>query len=447
MDSTHLQLLVSKIEQENDVIAKKSVLDTLGTPDQIQGRERQVEQLLRCLIQHRKGYLPTFISVSGKSGSGKSSTVRFVCENLKEISYCFVNLRKARTIFGAANLILSELGREPLKNSQGLGTVVDEIESVMEEILARDGKPLVLVLDEFDVLFYDKRGNASDFVYRLVLLEENLKKKGYLVCIIGITNNVLAHWDLDDRVRSRIGNSEIFFDPYNKQDILDILKDRAERSLSRVDSSVLEQCAELSSVEHGDARRAIDLLREAADAAALAGQELAVSHVDIAYAKLENDKVTGLLDNMSRHMRILIVGFALVAYLTDKPWQSTMSIFNQYKMIFPKLDNPPKQLHYTRIHDILNQLENMGMVVSRNVSRGRYGYSENHKLVVPPELLLHIMVPEWLETYAKYKQDYFNLMHDPQYDSGNGRAFRFMGLTNFHKLTGKLEILGPDKKS
>ena len=61
-----------------------------------------------------------FVSVYGRSGSGKFTVVKFVCENLDDenISYVFVNLRKARTVFGCANLILSELGQPSLKSAQ-----------------------------------------------------------------------------------------------------------------------------------------------------------------------------------------------------------------------------------------------------------------------------------------------------------------------------------------
>ena len=74
----------------------------------------------------------------------------------------------------------------------------------------------MLVLDELDALFMDKRGKPSDFIYKLVVLEERLYQKGLLMSMVGISNNVMTEYDLDDRVRSRIGSSEVFFEAYSK---------------------------------------------------------------------------------------------------------------------------------------------------------------------------------------------------------------------------------------
>ena len=178
------------------------------------------------------------MSVYGRSGSGKSMIVKFVCENLDEdISYAFVNLRKARTVFGCANLILAELRQSSLKSAQGINTAIGQISDAIEEQLIKkksNTKFFILVLDEFDVLLHDKRGKPSDFIYKLLVMEEKLREKGYLMCIVAISNNVIADYEIDDRVRSRMRASEVFFEPYTSQAVLAILKDRAEMLLAEL---------------------------------------------------------------------------------------------------------------------------------------------------------------------------------------------------------------------
>ena len=117
---------------------------------------------------------------------GKSTVVKFVCENLLDlISFRFANLRKARTVFGCANLILGNLGSESLSSAVGLNKAVDCIQSQIELILEKEKKKyFVLVLDEYDVIFSDSRGNPSDFVYKLLQMEENLREKNLWLCII-----------------------------------------------------------------------------------------------------------------------------------------------------------------------------------------------------------------------------------------------------------------------
>jgi len=72
-------------------------------------------------------------------------------------------------------------------------------------------KCFVLVLDEY-VVFSDSRGNPSD-----------LREKGLWMCIVTISNNALHEYDLDDRVKSRMGSAEIHFAPYSEAEILGII--------------------------------------------------------------------------------------------------------------------------------------------------------------------------------------------------------------------------------
>lgn len=153
-------------------------------------------------------------------------------------------MRQAKTVFGCANLVLGELGQPQLQSAKGLNVAIAKIsESIVDIILAEktsDQKEkqaakslFVLVLDEFDALSLDKRSNISDFLYKLVTMEEKLREKGYLVCIIAISNNVTADYTgIDDRVKSRIGSATVLFEPYSEPEIQRILKDRASRALS-----------------------------------------------------------------------------------------------------------------------------------------------------------------------------------------------------------------------
>jgi len=76
------------------------------------------------------------ISVYGRSGADKSTVVKFVCQNMSDVLlFSFVNLRKTKTVFGCANLILSELGLPNLKSAQGMNKAIDSMEERILEIL------------------------------------------------------------------------------------------------------------------------------------------------------------------------------------------------------------------------------------------------------------------------------------------------------------------------
>ena len=79
-------------------------------PSKIIGRQNETEKLPSCIMSLRDGFIVPFVSVNERSGSGKSTVVKFVCENLIDmIPFRFVNLCKASTVFGCANLILGNL--------------------------------------------------------------------------------------------------------------------------------------------------------------------------------------------------------------------------------------------------------------------------------------------------------------------------------------------------
>src|SRR5918994_583397 len=436
VDKQDLKRISAELEKENLLFANKAFLDNLTLRSQIIGRERKAKELVRFLMGYKQGLVVPFVSVYGRSGSGKSMIVKFVCENLDEdgISYAFVNLRKARTVFGCANLILTELGQPSLKSAQGINTAIQHISNAIEQRLNNkddNAKLFVLVLDEFDVLLYDKRGKPSDFIYKLLMMEENLREKGYLICIVAISNNVMSDYEIDDRVRSRIGTSEVFFEPYTQQVVLAILKDRAAKAFSQpVDYEILQYCADQSSQEHGDARRAIDLLRVAAEIAGKKGEKISKTHVDWALAQLQRDRVNTTLSSASYHLKLAAVALARISYLTQEVWHSTSTVYNQYRLILGKDIKP---LTYRRIAELLTELENMGLVISHTSSKGRHGYGTQYKLVVPPEAIGKVCFPDWWSNLVQRK-----IQHDKSASSiFNSKNYS----TLFNKKSGASSLL------
>jgi cell division control protein 6 len=439
VDKQDLKRIYAEVEKENLLFANKTFLDNLTLPSQIIGRESKAKELVRFLLGYKQGFVVPFVSVYGRSGSGKSTVVKFVCENLDEdgISYAFVNLRKARTVFGCANLILRELGQASLKSAQGINTAIEQISSAVEQGLSNmknnnNTKLFVLVLDEFDVLLYDKRGKPSDFIYKLLVMEEKLREKGYLMCMIAISNNVMSDYEVDDRVRSRIGTSEVFFEPYTKQAVIAILKDRAAKAFSQpVDSEILQYCADQSSQEHGDARRAIDLLRVAAEIAGKRGEKISKMHVDAALARLQRDRVSTTLSSASYHLKLTATALARISYLSQEVWHSTSTVYNQYRHILEKGDTKPP-LTYRRIAELLTELENMGLVTSHTSSKGRHGYGTQYKLVVPPEAIGKVCFPDWWRDLVHRK-----IQHDKS-ESSILNPRNYYTLFNNKKSVGRL---------
>lgn len=362
---------------------------------------------MRYLDGINNGLMVPIISVYGRSGSGKSTVVRFICDSLSDtMSYSFVNLRKARTLFGCANLILAGLGEKNLKSAQGLNAAVDVMETKIQEILASEKKKFfVLVLDEYDSVFSDSRGNPSDFVYKLLTLEENLREKDIWLCIITISNNAVADYDLDDRVKSRMGSSEIFFEPYATNDVLSILQDRSRLAfVCPISDDILEHCAKLSSTDHGDARRALDLLRVAAE---MSNGKITKQDIDNALEQNQKDRINVIISSATYHLRVIIASICSLSILTESGWHATSTIYKKYCLL---LEDNKKPLSYRRITDLLTELQNLGLVKSQTRSRGRYGYGTEFCLRFSPDMVGPLVSKEWWDGLVADKKQHDALM-------------------------------------
>lgn len=403
LNEKEIKTIRQRLSKQNSVFSQKRFLDSLYLPSSIIGRKEQAEQLLRHIESQRQGFVVPVISVFGRSGSGKSTVVRFVCQNIGDTACsCYVNLRKARTVFGCANLILAGLGSESLKSADGINKAVDTIGSQIEGILfSKQKKFFILVLDEYDVIFSDKRGKPSDFMYKLLTLEEDLREKDLWLCLITISNNALSEYELDDRVKSRMGSCDVFFPPYKKDEVIAILRDRAKKAFTKpVDVSVLEYCAKVGSDDHGDARRALDLLRISGELGN--GCKITKKDVENAQQRLQKNRIELIVTNASYHQKVLIAAICVKTIYSEGGWTSTSSIYDQYGELLQK---DTKSLSYRRVVDLLVELENMGLVTTRTTSRGRHGYGTEYRLKFSPQMVGPFVGKEWWEEAVAKKEE------------------------------------------
>lgn len=413
LNKKDVQEIILELDKKESIFNDKSYLDTLSFPKKIVGRKKKAEEILQFLVGYKRGYLVPLVSIYGRSGSGKSIVTRFVCKNLEDVSSIFVNLRKAKTIFGSAKLILDELGQNSIKSANGLNEAIEKIGFSIKAKLDSEGKKVfVLVLDEIDVLFYDIRGKPSDFLYKLLVIEEKLRENNYLMCIITISNHLLGNYNIDDRVKSRVGSSEVCFEPYSKDEVLKILQEVSKKAfIQKPDKRVLQKCANLSSSEHGDARRAINLLRRAAEIAASNSEIIGESHVDVAESELSKRNAKKFFLSASHHMQLVFLAIAKLSFLIDVSWHATSTLYKQYCRF---LKEDEKSLSYRRISDLLSELEQAGFVISRTESKGRHGYGKQYRMTYPPEPILQTD-PEKFKEYKGIKKEYYDLTHDPKY--------------------------------
>jgi cell division control protein 6 len=211
--------------------------------------------------------------------------------------------------------------------------------------------------------------------------------KGGFVSLIGISNSIDFKDRLDPRVRSSLSEEEVVFNPYTVDQLRQILHERSRLAFSEgaVTDGAINLCAAMAGREHGDARKAIDLLRIAAELAEREGaNKVAESHVRAAQEKMEKDTPYEILKNAPTHTKLV-----MLAIMKSKNG-NTGEVYSLYSAICKKADHDP--LTQRRITQIISELDLLGMVTTDVVSQGRYGRSQKIAIAVPPATIKDALV-------------------------------------------------------
>ncbi|MEE9593537.1 MAG: AAA family ATPase [Thermoplasmata archaeon] len=357
--------------RNTSVFSDKGLLDPSRTPGEIVGRERQFRRLVDYLADLETGYLPPLIQVYGPPGTGKSTVVRMVASEatrqFPDLRVVNVNLKECRSLFTAANQILFQIGGVKEPPVSGLDGVFEKLWAAM-----KDTKYLVLILDEIDAIFQDRRYNPSDFLYRLVRRRETGKPP--LVGLVTITN-VLMGIDslLDSRVRSSVGTQSVYFPPYDEGEMAAILSDRLPAfNREAVSRDTLSKCAALAASEHGDVRRALDLLRTAGELADRAGlRRVETEDVERAEQMVDAERASQVIWDLPAQEVVVLMALNNLQWDGGEETVTTEVLYAKYgeQCGFCGLPTRGKR----RFLDFLQDLEMHGLIGSKVASSGRHG--------------------------------------------------------------------------
>ena len=220
------------------------------------------------MVTALKGERPSNILIFGKTGTGKTACVKYIGNEIKKadvegnkVNFIYMNCEVVDTPYG----VMQNIGNQFIQNfTQRIpftGLSIMQVYNLLRDALDEQNQVIVIALDEIDKLVYK---SGDDVLYYLSKINDDLKHAR--VSIIGISNDLLFTDMLDSRVRSRMEGEKMVFPPYNAEQLKDILNQRALLSFDDgvLEPAVIPLCAALAAQEHGDARRALDLLRIAA---------------------------------------------------------------------------------------------------------------------------------------------------------------------------------------
>ncbi len=370
------------------IFKNKDSLSTTFTPKNIFHRDEQIKELARILAPLLRLEKPSNIFLYGKTGTGKTLTTKYTSEQMKKVAaqkdiplkiiYVNCKLKKtADTEYRLLSYILKEYGKEiPFT-----GLPTDDLYTTFYNLLDEKPHMLLLILDEIDELV--KRA-GDEFLYNITRVE--LKKTK--VCMLGISNDLNFTDRLDPRVRSSMSEEEIVFPPYDANQIFKILEDRSKEAFGEgvVQDGTISKCAAYAAREHGDARKALDLLRVAGELAERKeSKKITQEHIDLAEEKIEKDKIIDLVQSQPLQYKLVLYAILNTPYTKTT---STGEIYNIYENLCKKTNNRP--LTQRRISDIIAEFDMLGIIKATVISKGRYGRTREIELSIPPILLAKI---------------------------------------------------------
>src|SRR3989344_5164357 len=259
------------LNKEPLFINKKS-LQSSYTPEAIPHREEQIEAIASILAPSLRLDKPSNLFCYGKTGTGKTLTIQYVLANLSKLAKekkiplkTFYLNCKLKRVADTEYRLIAQIARAFGKEVPATGLPTDEIYKLfLDSIDNKEGGLLILVLDEIDQLV--KRA-GDGILYNLTRINSELKN--VQISLVGISNDLMFTNDLDPRVKSSLSEEELVFPPYNAIQIQEILRQRASVAFRKnvLVEGVIEKCAAYAAREHGDARRALELLRVAGELA------------------------------------------------------------------------------------------------------------------------------------------------------------------------------------
>ena len=258
------------------------------------------------------------------------------------------------------------------------GWPTDRVYSTFFEAVDYHERVVVIMLDEIDKLV-EKSGD--DTLYNLSRMNSELTNSR--ISIMGISNDLKFTDFLDPRVKSSLGEEEIVFPPYDATQLRDILQHRADVAFKSeaLTTDVIPLCAAFAAQEHGDARRALDLLRTAGELAERSQSDsIEETHVRQAQDKIELDRVVEVVRTLPTQSKIVL--FSIILLEKNGVHNiNTGEVFNIYKRLCEEID--ADVLTQRRVTDLISELDMLGIVNAVVVSKGRYGRTKEMNLSVP----------------------------------------------------------------
>src|SRR6056297_1943423 len=379
-------------ESGHRIFANKDLLKIGHVPeaDRIVGRDEEISKLAKRLNGAVHGYSPENVMIYGKTGTGKSLVSKHVCQRAQnaaqdgvEIGTAYIDCAEDNTETQAISSLAAKLNDE---SSTGItvphtGLSTSKYYKLLWKTLDAQFDSVIIILDEIDLM------NDDSVLMKLSRAEE-AGKIDSSVGVIAISNKIQYVDNVNERVKSSFQHKELFFKPYDANQLREIMFNREDAFQNGVLSEdVIPLSAAFAAQEHGDARKAIDILRHAGEVAYEAGAEQVMEeHVRQAQQHAEKDRFRELVNGAPTQAKTILMALAELSLNAEDDAFLTSQMYDQYERICNDLDMDI--LSVRRFRDILKEQAFLGVLEIEKINKGSAGGIHlQNRLIEDPQVV------------------------------------------------------------
>jgi cell division control protein 6 len=231
---------------------------------------------------------------------------------------------------------------------------------------------VVFVLDELDMLVgrRDKQDPAfSRLLYQLSRAGASDDLHAY-ISVVAISNDTKMMEAVGSRAVSSFTPEDVHFDDYDADQLKAILRRRKDAFHDDVvDSDVIPLAAAFAAQTHGDARKAIDLMRVAGELAEREGAaRVREEHVRAAQAKVEKNRVLEVVRGISTQKKLCLYATAAVASQAPDETARSTTGYRVYQYLTDAID--ADQYHQETYVNKMKELTTYSLVDFERRSHG-----------------------------------------------------------------------------
>lgn len=366
------------ILNRSTLFVNKNVLSPHYIPEFLPFREEYIEEIMRVLSPALRGQKPKNLFIYGKTGTGKTCSMKLVMEKFNKFAedkklnakMLYINCRVYNSRYRILNKAMKFFVPELEKTGFGLTFIYEK----MVELL-NAGMQLVVILDEIDMI-----KDLDDLIYTITRANDEVSRDKGGVSVVGISNKLSFKNELDPRSRSSLYESEIIFPPYTAPQLRSILEQRVETGFRKnsVSQGAMNLIAAITAQETGDARYALKLLEKAGEIAENSQKELVEEKdVEDARKRVEYDIISEAVTTLPINQQIVLYAIAKLSETTKfldhelDGYLFSGDVYNRYMKIARKLGGKPKSARWYR--EYLSELEILGLISTMLSGKGIKG--------------------------------------------------------------------------